>query len=217
MPRQALTQIEIERFRTAYCEKAYELYKHGDYHAISMRGIAKAIGCSSMMAYRYFEDKDDVFASLRAILFDRLANSLEALPDSLSPLNDLKKLAMAYAGFAHKEPHAYRLLYMIHIQKANTYPQVKQAQLRTQKVLVNATVRAKESGDIQGDSVVLVHTLWALIHGLVSLDLASQLNQGANFDQLFPNMLDQLLKNYSSKHNLNKYNPTNNDDLEKHP
>jgi AcrR family transcriptional regulator len=196
MARKSLTQIEIERFRTAYCEKAYELYKQDDYHAISMRGIAKAIGCSSMMAYRYFEDKEDVFASLRAILFHRLANSLEAVPDSLSPLNYLKKLGMAYAGFAHEEPHAYRLLYMIHIQKAKIYPEVEQAQLRTQKVLVNATLRAKESGCIQGDPVVLVHTLWALIHGLVSLNLAGQLNQGANFDELFPSMLDPLLKKY---------------------
>jgi AcrR family transcriptional regulator len=196
MARKSLTKIDIERFRTAYCERAYELYKQDDYHAISMRGIAKAIGCSSMMAYRYFEDKEDVFASLRAILFHRLANSLESVEDCSSPLTYLKKLGMAYAGFAHKEPHAYRLLYMIHIQKAKTYPEVEQAQLRTQKVLLSATLRAKESGDIQGEHLVLAHTLWALIHGLVSLDLASQLNQGASFDELFPNMLDQLLKRY---------------------
>jgi AcrR family transcriptional regulator len=194
MTRKALTQIEIEKFRTNYCEKAYELYKLDDYHAISMRGIAKAIGCSPMMAYRYFEDKEDVFASLRAILFHRLADSLESVPDSLSPLNYMKKLGMAYAQFAHEEPHAYRLLYMIHIQKSKTYPEVERAQLRTQKVLVSATLRAKESGDIQGDPVVLVHTLWALVHGLVSLDLANQLNQGASFNDIFPYMLDQLLK-----------------------
>jgi AcrR family transcriptional regulator len=196
MARKSLTKIEIERFRTAYCEKAYELYKLDDYHAISMRGIAKAIGCSSMMAYRYFEDKEDVFASLRAILFHRLANSLEAVPDSLSPLNYLKKLGVAYARFAREEPHAYRLLYMIHIQKAKTYPEVEHAQLRTQKVLLNATLRAKESGDIQGDPLVLVHTLWALIHGLVSLNLAHQLNQGASIEQLFPSMLDQLINRH---------------------
>jgi AcrR family transcriptional regulator len=196
MPRKSLTQIEIGRFRTAYCEKAYDLYKQDDYHAISMRGIAKAIGCSSMMAYRYFADKEDVFASLRAILFHRLANSLEAVPETLPPLKYLNRLGTAYADFAHQEPHAYRLLYMIHIQKAKNYPEVEQAQLRTQKVLVKGTMRAKASGDIQGDPLVLVHTLWALIHGLVSLDLAQQLNQGASFEQLFPKMLEQLLKKY---------------------
>jgi AcrR family transcriptional regulator len=146
------------------------------------------------MAYRYFEDKEDVFASLRATLFNRLANSLESVPDSLSPLNYLKKVGMTYAGFAHEEPHTYRLLYMIHIQKVKSYPEVEQAQMRTQKVLLRATLRAKESGYIEGDPIVLAHTLWALIHGLVSLDLANQLNQGASFDDLFPSMLDLLLK-----------------------
>jgi hypothetical protein len=41
---------------------------------------------------------------------------------------------------------------------------------------------------------LLAHTLWASIHGLVSLDLSLQLNQGANFEVLFAAMLDHILK-----------------------
>ncbi len=40
-----------------------------------MRGVAKVLGCSPMMAYRYFENKEDVFASLRANRFHRLDES----------------------------------------------------------------------------------------------------------------------------------------------
>jgi AcrR family transcriptional regulator len=194
MARKSLTKNEIDSFRADYCGKAYDLYKQNDYHAVSMRGIAKAMKCSPMLAYRYFEDKEDVFASLRAILFHRLADKLESVSDSLSPLNYLRELGMAYADFAQQEPFAYRLLYMIHIQKAKSYPKVEQAQLRTQEVLVNATLRAKDAGDIEGDPIVLVHTLWAAIHGLVSLELGNQLKHGAGFNKLFPSMLQQLLK-----------------------
>ncbi len=42
--------------------------------------------------------------------------------------------------------------------------------------------------------VLLAHTLWASIHGLVSLDLSLQLNQGASFEVLFAAMLDHILK-----------------------
>lgn len=194
MPRKPLSENDIESFRISFCEAAYELYKKKDYAAVTMRGIAKVLGGSPMMAYRYFENKEEVFAALRATLFDRLAQTLESVSNTLSPLDHLRNLSKAYAGFAHEEPHAYRLLYMTPIHPLRGYPDVARAQQRTQDVLFDATRRAVESGDIQGDPVLLAHTLWASIHGLVSLDLSLQLNQGANFEVLFAAMLDHILK-----------------------
>lgn len=193
MSRKSLTQTEIEKFREAYCKKAYELYKLNDYHAVSMRAIAKAMGCSSMMAYSYFENKEEVFASLRATLFSRLAEDLESVQVMPSPLEYLKALGNAYAGFATREPYAYRLLYMIHLHQGRIYPEVEKAQERTQKVLFKATLRALECGAVKGEPIMLAHALWALIHGLVSLNLSDQLNKGVTFDELFPSMLDHLL------------------------
>lgn len=193
MPRKPLSQNQIDEFRDNYCAVAYELYKQEDYDAISMRGIAKAMGCSPMMAYRYFDNKEAVFASLRTVLFHRLADALEAIDATeLEPQQYLRELGEAYAGFAHREPHAYRLLYVIHIHQAQTHPSTDAAQKRTRKILFNATTRAVEAGALQGDPVLLAHTFWASIHGLVSLDLAGQLTQGARFDDLFPAMLDYL-------------------------
>jgi len=194
MPRKPLTKIDIESFRDSFCETAYELYEQEDYEAVTMRGIAKVLGCSPMTAYRYFDNKEDVFASLRAIRFDYLAATLEAVPKLRSPLEYLRELGKAYAGFAHSTPHAYRLLYMIPIHQNKIYPEVIRAQGRTQNVLFDATRLAVESGDIQGDPVLLAHTLWASIHGLVSLDLSNQLNQGVSFDELFAAMLDHIFK-----------------------
>jgi AcrR family transcriptional regulator len=193
MSRKTLTNTEIETFRKTYCDKAYELYQLYDYHGVSMRAIAKAMGCSSMMAYRYFENKEEVFASLRAMLFCRLAEDLESVQITCSPLEYLKAIGIAYVGFAKREPYAYRLLYMIHLHQGKTFPEVEKAQDRTQKVLFKATIRALESGAIKGEPIKLAHALWALIHGLVSLDLSGQLNKSTTFDDLFPSMLNQFL------------------------
>ena len=57
--------MDIKSFRDTFC----------DYGAVTMRGAAKALGCSPMMAYRYYDNKEDVFASLRALWFHRLAGS----------------------------------------------------------------------------------------------------------------------------------------------
>jgi AcrR family transcriptional regulator len=194
MPRKSLTKVEIESFRSSYCQTAYELYQQEDYDAVTMRGIAKATGCSPMMAYRYFDNKEDVIASLRATLFHRMADTLEAVPDTVPPLQYLRALAKAYAGFAHDEPHAYRLLYVIHAHQAQIYPDTERAQKRTRKILFDATRKAIESGDIHGDPKLMAHSFWAWIHGLVSLDLANQLTQGSTFDELFPAILDSILK-----------------------
>lgn len=194
MPRKPLTKLEIESFRASYCQQAYELYQHQDYGAVTMRGIAKAMGCSPMLAYRYFDNKEEVIAALRATLFNRLADALEEVPDTVPPRNYLRALAKAYAGFAHDEPHAYRLLYMVHNHQAQAYADTERAQKRTRKILFEATRKAIESGDIHGDPTLTAHSFWAWIHGLVSLDLANQLTQGSSFDQLFPAILDSILK-----------------------
>jgi AcrR family transcriptional regulator len=194
MPRKPLTNVDIESFRSAYCETAYALYQREDYDAVTMRGIAKAMGCSPMMAYRYFDNKKDVFALLRATLFDRLADALDAVADTVSALDYLRALAKAYARFAHDQPHAYRLLYMIHSHQAETSPETERAQKRTRKLLFDGTRRAIESGEIHGDPILVAHSFWAWIHGLISLDLANQLTQGCSFDDVFPAMLDSILK-----------------------
>ncbi|WP_373077648.1 TetR/AcrR family transcriptional regulator [Zhongshania sp.] len=199
MPRKPLTDIDIENFRKSYCEQAYALYQQEDYDAVTIRGIAKAMGCSPMMAYRYFENKEAVFALLRATLFHRLADALEAVPLTLPPLEYLTALVVAYAGFAHDEPHAYRLLYMIHVHQAQDYPETELAQKRTRKILFDATRKAIDVGDLQGDATLIAHSIWACVHGLVSLELANQLTQGAGFDQLFPVMLENILKRHNPR------------------
>ena len=192
MPRKPLSQIDIDSFRSAYCQTAYELYQRDDYESVTMRGIAKVMGCSPMMAYRYFENKEDVFAALRADLFHRLAQALEEVPLTLEPLARLEVLGRAYSSFAHEAPHAYRLLYVVNIHQAKKYPETDKAQERTRRVLFEAILRAVESGSMQGDPTLLAHTFWACIHGLVSLDLAGQLTQGHSFDELLPTMMKSL-------------------------
>jgi AcrR family transcriptional regulator len=195
MARKTLTQIDIDDFRSTFCNTAYKLYVTEGYHGVTMRGIAKELACSPMMAYRYFENKEHVFAALRARLFDDLAQALESVPVTLSSLEYLRGLAKAYANFAHSAPHAYRLLYVVPMPSLRPCPEVKIAQRRTQIALLDATTRLVDSGDIQGDPLLLSHTLWGSIHGLVCLDLADQLSYGVTFEQLLPVMFNSLIHN----------------------
>lgn len=199
MTRKALSTDEIRHFREAYCDIAYALYQQHDFHAVSMRGIAKEMGCSPMTAYRYFKNKEEVFGFLRAILFDRLADALETVDTQSNPKEYMQALGQAYVNFALDEPFAYRLLYMIHLHQSQANSEIERAQNRTKKVLFNATISLIDVGVVKGDAVVIAHGLWGVIHGLVSLHLANNLNQGASLDELLPNILEIFLQNGSHK------------------
>ncbi len=194
MTRKALSIEDIERFRQAFCDKAFRLYQENDMHGVSMRAIAKEMGCSPMTAYRYFDNKEHVFGYLRGLLFDQLAEVLESVDDKLGPRLYLQELAHAYTRFALNEPHAYRILYLVHLTQSSASIDVERAQNRTKKVLFNATLNLIESGQMSGDPVVIAHSLWGLIHGLVSLHLTGNLNQGASLDDLLPGILAMFEK-----------------------
>lgn len=199
MARKALSDQQITEMRSAFCDAAYDLYRAQDYSAVTMRAIAKAIGCSPMMAYRYFENKEEVFAQLRARLFHQLADALEAAPASDTPLLQLESVGKAYVDYAQANPDAYRLLYMLPLKNGTHSPEPHKAQKRTAKSLLQATQRAIDAGQLQGDPVVLAHTLWASIHGLISLDLSNQLTQGTSFKQLIPHVLETLIHSQPNK------------------
>ena len=91
----------------------------------------------------------------------------------------------------HTKRHAYDY-FMSSSHQAQAYPDTEKAQKRTRKILFEATRRAVDTGATQGDPALLAHTFWACIHGLVSLDLASQLTQGHSFDELLPAMMKSL-------------------------
>ncbi len=41
-----------------------------------MRQLAAELGCSPMTPYRYFKDKDEILAAVRAAAFDRFSEAL---------------------------------------------------------------------------------------------------------------------------------------------
>ena len=197
MARKALSDEQIEHMRKCFCDTAYELYRSADYDAVTMRAIAKSIGCSPMMAYRYFENKEEVFAQLRARLFHQLADALEAAPRGDTPLDHLESMGKAYIDYAQDNPDAYRLLYMVPLKNGTHSEETDRAQKRTSKSLLDATQRVIAAGQLHGDPVVLAHSLWASIHGLISLHLSNQLTQGASFKQLVPQVLQRLIHQHT--------------------
>ena len=78
MPKKPKTDQEIAAFRERVCEVATELFVERGPDNVTMRQIAAGVGVSPMTPYRYFQDKDEILATVRAAALDRFAAALEA-------------------------------------------------------------------------------------------------------------------------------------------
>ena len=65
MPRY-LTDQDIADFRAELCRVATERFARFGYEGVTMRQLAEALGCSPKTPYRYFKDKADILATVRA-------------------------------------------------------------------------------------------------------------------------------------------------------
>lgn len=195
MPRSSLTPEEIEAFRGALCRAAERRFAEEGYAGVTLRGLARDLGCSPMTPYRYFRDKEAIFAAVRASAFARFADAQEAAAAGESePLARLAALHGAYVRFALEEPHAYRIMFELEQPDTPGHPELEKQERRAWQALRDAVGEAVAGGRLHGDPEVLAHVFWASVHGLVALRLAGKLRLGVRFDALEGALLDALLR-----------------------
>ncbi len=190
MPRQALTHEDIETFRQRAVETATRLYAEEGYEAVTMRSLAHALGCSPMKTYRYFENRDELFALVRIDAFRRFADEQEAaFHRGQGPRDTLLKLKEAYIAFATREPHAYAIMFQL-TPVPQDYPGLNEESFRGFSFLLRAARAAVKEGLFEGDPLTIAHLLWSNTHGLVSLHLSGRLIVGRNLETLASIVLD---------------------------
>ena len=185
MPRVGLTEEQIQDFRSRTVEAATRLFAEHGYDAVSMRAVAGAIGVSPMTPYRYFENKDELFAMVRADAFRRFADQQrDAFESTDDPNARLRALGEAYVQFALDEPAAYRIMFELAQAPTGRYPKLDREALRGFSYNRRAVQEAVAAGVIAGEPLTISNLLWAFIHGIVSLHLAGKLAMGRSVHEL---------------------------------
>ncbi len=190
MPRTALSQSEVDAFRDTLCAVATERFAERGYEGVTLRGLARDLGCSPMTPYRYFENKAEIFAAVRTAAFARFAQALQdALYESPSPAKSLPALCHAYVAFALAEPHAYRI--MFELDQGDSGPEPRETDLRSWTLMRTAVEHAVSVGMVEGDPEILAHLFWANVHGLVALHLSGMLVLGRNLEELIEALIER--------------------------
>ncbi|MGB5812463.1 MAG: TetR/AcrR family transcriptional regulator [Polyangiales bacterium] len=192
VPRIGLTTEQVEAFRERAVAVATELFGERGYQGVTLRSLAAELGVSPMTPYRYFENKEELFAMVRADAFRRFADAqrdASALP--ADPAESLQALGMAYVRFALAQPSAYRIMFELQQAPAGTYEALEREQARAFSFLHAAVQGAIDAGLMDGDPLHQAHMMWAKVHGLVSLHLAGKLGMGCTLEDLLPEVFDQ--------------------------
>lgn len=172
MPK-TLSSDDIQQFREGMRRVAENAFATRGAQGVTMRELAKELGCSAMTPYRYFRDKDEILAMVRAAAFNRFAARLEAAA-KLAPATEHSVVSDAYVAFALDEPHAYRLMFDL-TQPEAAYPKLTAASQRAWKLLRTHFEQLVATGILEGDPQLIGYAYWASLHGFTMLALANQL------------------------------------------
>ncbi|MDB5498008.1 MAG: transcriptional regulator, TetR family [Phenylobacterium sp.] len=178
MPR-VLSETDVADFRERLCEAAERLFAERGPDAVTMRQLAAELGVSPMTPYRYFEDKDDILAAVRANGFNRFAEALErAREGAVGAKARGSAVGEAYVTFALDHPHSYKLMFDFNQPHVEKYPELMAAGRRAQKTMTGYIEDALAEGLMRGDPEQIGLMFWAAIHGAVILELAGMLPPG---------------------------------------
>lgn len=199
MPR-ILTQSDVADFRERLCDIATRMFDARGSEGFTMRELASELGVSAMTPYRYFKDKEDILAAVRARAFNRFAAALET---EFSTGHTAKErgtaVLRAYIAFAFGEPAAYKLMFDMTQPDENLYPDLVKANARARATMTDYVSLYIAEGELEGDPNLIGHVFWASLHGAIVLKLAGKLSAEFDFDRICNESFCVLFAGYRPK------------------
>jgi AcrR family transcriptional regulator len=169
---------EREEVRTRILDAARELFANEGFEAVTMRRIADRIEYSPTAIYFHFRDKEALLKELCDNDFAALAHQFADIARVGDPIERLRLTGYAYARFGIEHPNHYRLMFMTphppidpagqELEKGNP----EEDAYAFLKVIVTDAIAAGRFREGLGDADLLSQTIWAAMHGVISLQIA---------------------------------------------
>lgn len=110
--RPVMTASKRDEMRADIGAVAEHLFQTEGYATISMRRIAKEVGCTPMALYSYCDGKFDILRMLWSGVFDTVFEKIADVEAIESGLDYLIAISDAYLGYWTDNPSHYRLVFM---------------------------------------------------------------------------------------------------------
>jgi AcrR family transcriptional regulator len=107
------SETEILEYRSKIARHALAIYRAEGFGAVSMRRLAKEVGCAPMTIYAHFEGKTDILRYLWAdVLADMSDEIQKKLNSVVAPSERLQIAAETFVSYWIDHPDHFRLVFM---------------------------------------------------------------------------------------------------------
>jgi AcrR family transcriptional regulator len=192
--RNALSAAEVDTMRGRLCDACMAIFRQGGLQAVTFRALADAVGVSHTLPYRYFENKEDLLANVRVLCFERFEEFVRRRESrAQGTLAQVFAVLDAYRDFVLEHPVEYSLIFATPQPPPQRYPELLAARLRLFEHSVGLVQRCVDDDILAGDAREITHSVWAALHGLLTLHVANQLVHGRTLEQLIRPMILRIL------------------------
>lgn len=181
MPR-AKTTMERQETRELICRVAERLFAARGVDGVGMRELGTELDLSPMALYRYFRDKAEILATIRAAAFARLSDALEQAFDGAgTQAARARATGQAYLDFALQQSDAYRLIFGMTQSHEERYPELARQSARAKAILARQAQDLMAAGLAPRDTEQVTHALWSAAHGVCMLHMAGKFQDDDSF------------------------------------
>jgi len=142
--------------------------------ALTVRRLADEVGTTTRAVYSVFGGKEGLLSAMYSQMADTLVARHSAVPKAHNAGAELFALALAYRASALEHPNLYPLIFGKPVPGFTPRPEAV-GHARAAFGRVHETIqRGIAEGQFVGrDGDTIAHGLWALVHGLASLELSA--------------------------------------------
>lgn len=169
-------ELEKQEMRRLILDTAMKLFLEKGFENITLRNIAEKIEYSPATIYLYFKDKDEIIYTLHREGFEELYRWQQKIHSVKDPFERLHRHAEMYVSFALENPEYYDLMFI----KRTPFKKIKEVEpegcmdweigMRSFDLLKENIKECMKAGAFQKTDVsVAAFSLWAYVHGIVSL------------------------------------------------
>ena len=165
--------------RRRILDAALRLFLEQGFEKTSIRNIAEAIEYSPATIYLYYKDKNELLFALHQEAFLKMMAELGQVVVVKEPFERLTEMGRKYIKYALENPEMYDLMFIMTapMETLDCRDEVWEDGLKSFCLLKTVVAQCSAAGYFKNQDVETTSlTIWAYMHGLVTIYLKNRLN-----------------------------------------
>lgn len=160
----ARKRSEQELSKEAIIERARTLFSELGYHKVTMREVARGLGCSHGAIYYHFKNKQELFSAIVASDFEQLNEKMALILncENMSAKQKICTIFFEFIKFGIEHPKQYEMMFLLQEKEENLH--LQQAPHESYQQFASAIASLAETKL----SIQAIWSAFLSLHGFVS-------------------------------------------------